>query len=78
MWLTTARSAPTPQLRNGQLASGRHERNRPKDDYGVGSAATVVAVSPFGLFSRVPLGTCVQISTPRKDVHNYLINVDIF
>ena len=31
----------------------------PKGDYGVGSVATVVAVSPFGLFPRVPIGTCV-------------------
>ena len=31
----------------------------PKDDYGVGSVATVVAVSPFGLFSRSAIADCV-------------------
>ena len=44
--------------------------NRPKGDYGVGSAATVVAVSSFGLFSRSPkaIASYEVINRPENDL----------
>ena len=42
MWLTTARSAPTPQLRNGQLAYRGVNASWPKGDCAVASNASVV------------------------------------
>ena len=69
MWLTTLPSVATPQLKNAPLRStGAWNASWPKGDYGVGSAATVVAVSPFGLFSRSAIADCVQKPTvPQND-----------
>ena len=74
MWLTTLPSvatrpsavfalrAPAVQLKNALLRStGSRNASWPKGDYGVGSVATVVAVSPFGLFSRSAIADCVLI-----------------
>ena len=70
MWLTTLSSVATPQLKNALLRSiGARNASWPKGDYGVGSVATVVAVSPFGLFSRSAIADCVQIKTAAQWLH---------